>query len=139
MNGFNFNNQNDTQHNDTALASIRINQLPVPVTTWQHGAPDMFCDFYLVKNHTISNNSTTTKARENISTDFESQNVYEFFDVGLAKFENNQILLNKMGLTFLVTTKLLTVLKTFSVLAPTVSPERSRGRVLRLSPEANVE
>jgi hypothetical protein len=88
MNGFNFNNQNDTQHNDTALASIRINQLPVPVTTWQHGAPDMFCDFYLVKNHTIVNNSTTIKPRENISKDLDSPKFYNFFGVGLAKFEN---------------------------------------------------
>jgi hypothetical protein len=26
--------------------------------------PDMFCKFYLVKNHKIAKNSTTTKARE---------------------------------------------------------------------------
>jgi hypothetical protein len=26
--------------------------------------PDMFCNFYLVKNHKIAKNSTTTKARE---------------------------------------------------------------------------
>ena len=29
---------------------------------------DMFCNFYLVKNHKIDKNSTTTKAREKIST-----------------------------------------------------------------------
>jgi hypothetical protein len=29
--------------------------------------PDMFCNFYLVKNHKIAKNSTTTKAREKIS------------------------------------------------------------------------
>ncbi len=34
--------------------------------------PDMFCNFYLVKIHQIANNSTTTKAREKISTDLES-------------------------------------------------------------------
>jgi hypothetical protein len=34
--------------------------------------PNMFCNFYLVKNHKIANNSTTTKAREKISTDLES-------------------------------------------------------------------
>jgi hypothetical protein len=35
---------------------------------------DMFCNFYLVKNCNIANNSTTTKAREKISvsTDLES-------------------------------------------------------------------
>jgi hypothetical protein len=32
----------------------------------------MFCNFYFVKNHKIGNNSTTTKAREKISTDLES-------------------------------------------------------------------
>jgi hypothetical protein len=26
--------------------------------------PDMFCNFYLLKNHKIAKNSTTTKARE---------------------------------------------------------------------------
>jgi hypothetical protein len=26
--------------------------------------PHMFCNFYLMKNHKIANNSTTTKARE---------------------------------------------------------------------------
>jgi hypothetical protein len=34
--------------------------------------PDMFCNFYLVKNHKIDKNSTTTIAREKISTDSES-------------------------------------------------------------------
>jgi hypothetical protein len=34
--------------------------------------PDMFCSFYLAKNHEIAYNSATTKAREKISTDLES-------------------------------------------------------------------
>jgi hypothetical protein len=34
--------------------------------------PDMFCDFYLVKNHKIAENSTTTEAREKISAGLES-------------------------------------------------------------------
>jgi len=34
--------------------------------------PDMSCNFYLVKNHKISNNPTITKAREKISIDLES-------------------------------------------------------------------
>jgi hypothetical protein len=33
---------------------------------------DMFCNFYLMKNHKIAKNSTTTKASEKISTDVES-------------------------------------------------------------------
>jgi hypothetical protein len=34
--------------------------------------PDLFCNFYLVKNHKIANNSATTKAREKISANLES-------------------------------------------------------------------
>jgi hypothetical protein len=34
--------------------------------------PDMFCDFDLVKNGKIANNSATTEAIEKISTDLES-------------------------------------------------------------------
>ncbi len=34
--------------------------------------PDMFCNFYFVKNHKIANNSATTGAREKISTYLES-------------------------------------------------------------------
>jgi hypothetical protein len=33
---------------------------------------DMFCNFYIVKNHKIVNNTTTVKAREKISTYLES-------------------------------------------------------------------
>jgi hypothetical protein len=33
---------------------------------------DMFCKFYIVKNHKIVNNTTTVKARVKISTDLES-------------------------------------------------------------------
>jgi hypothetical protein len=34
--------------------------------------PDMFCNFYLVKTHKIAKKSTTTKAREKISTNLKS-------------------------------------------------------------------
>ncbi len=34
--------------------------------------PDMFRNFYLVKNHKLAKNSTAIKAREKISTDLES-------------------------------------------------------------------
>jgi hypothetical protein len=33
--------------------------------------PDMFHNFYLVKNHKIAKNSAATKARETINTDLE--------------------------------------------------------------------
>jgi hypothetical protein len=68
--------------------------------------PDMFCNFYSVKNHTIAKNSTTTKAREKISTVLESLEFYNFLDVCLTKFKNNQIFLNKISHRFLLTTKL---------------------------------
>jgi hypothetical protein len=70
--------------------------------------PDMFCNFYLVKNHQIANNSTTTKASKKISADLESLEFYKFFDVHLTKFKHDQILLNKISHRFLLTTKLFT-------------------------------
>jgi hypothetical protein len=38
-------------------------------TRWQF--PDIFCGFYVVNNHEIAKNSTTTKSREKMSTDLE--------------------------------------------------------------------
>jgi hypothetical protein len=58
---------------------------------WQQWVPNMFCGFYSVKNPKIVNNLTTTKAKEKISTKLESSECSKNFDVGLAKFENNQI------------------------------------------------
>jgi hypothetical protein len=46
--------------------SIRINQLPVSASRWQH----LFCKFFLVTNHKTANNLATT--REKISTDLET-------------------------------------------------------------------
>jgi hypothetical protein len=34
--------------------------------------PEMFCNFYLVKNHKIAKNSTTSKAGEKINADLKS-------------------------------------------------------------------
>ncbi len=65
--------------------------------------PDMFWNFYLVKNNKIANNSAITQAREEISTYLESLEFQKFFDVCLTKFENYQILLNKIRHRFLVT------------------------------------
>ena len=39
------------------------------VAAW---VPDVFHNFYLVKNHKIAYNPTTTDAREKVSTDLES-------------------------------------------------------------------
>ncbi len=68
--------------------------------------PDLFSNFYLVKNHKIANNSTTTKAREKISTDLESLEFEKFFDACFTKLENYPILPNKISHRFLLTTKL---------------------------------
>jgi len=58
-----------------------------------------------VKIHKIAKNSTTTKAREKIITDYYPKNL-SFFGVYLTKFKNNQILLNKISHRFLLKTKL---------------------------------
>ncbi len=34
--------------------------------------PDMFCNFYLMKNHKIANNSATTEAREKMNSYLKS-------------------------------------------------------------------
>ncbi len=61
---------------------------------------DMFCNFYLLKNHKIGKNSTTTKAREKISTYLESVESYQFFDTRFTKFKNDQLLIIKLATDF---------------------------------------
>ncbi len=68
--------------------------------------PGMFCNFYLVKNHKIANNSATTEAREKVTTYLQSVQFKKFFNVCFAKFKNYQILLNRISRRFLLTTKL---------------------------------
>ncbi len=58
---------------------------------------DMFCKFYLVKNHKIAINSTTTNASEKIKTDLESFEFHNIFNVCLTKFETSQIFLFKIS------------------------------------------
>jgi hypothetical protein len=41
--------------------------------------PDMFCNFYLVKNHKIANSSTTTVASKRMSAYLESIEFYDIF------------------------------------------------------------
>jgi hypothetical protein len=53
--------------------------------------PDVFCNFYFVKNCKFANNSTATKAGEKTSTDLESLEISKIVDVCLTKFKNNQI------------------------------------------------
>jgi hypothetical protein len=51
-------------------------------------------------------NSAITEAREKISTDWETVEFYLFLYICLTKFENYQILLNKISHRYLATTKL---------------------------------
>ncbi len=59
--------------------------------------PDMFRIFYFVKIQKIVNNSATTEARQKISTYLESLEFYKLFDGCLTKFDNCQVLLNKIS------------------------------------------
>jgi hypothetical protein len=75
------------------------------VSAW---VSNIFLNFYLVKNHKIANNSTTTKARKKLSTDLESLESQKCFDVCLTIIKNRQILLDKISHRFLLTAKLCT-------------------------------
>ncbi len=57
-----------------------------------------------MKTHKIANNSATTEDREKISTDKESLEFKKFFDVCSTKFENYQILRDRISHGFIVTT-----------------------------------
>ncbi len=59
-----------------------------------------------MKNNKIANNSATTEAREKICADLETLEFQKYSDVCLTKFENYQILLNKISHRFLLITKL---------------------------------
>jgi hypothetical protein len=85
--------------------------------------PDMFSNFYLLKNHKIAKNSNT-KDREKISTDLESSDFLKLFGEGLTKLKNNQILLNNISHRFLLTTKLFTRRK--SLIVSILWPKESR-------------
>ncbi len=73
------------------------------VAAW---VPDMFCKFCSVKSHKIANKSATIEARVKIITNLGSLEFQNFGGVGLATFENNQILHNKISHSFQVKTKL---------------------------------
>jgi len=57
-----------------AVESLAMRGYKLSVSAARPGTlvPDMFYNFYLVKNHKVANNSTNTKAREKISTFLES-------------------------------------------------------------------
>ncbi len=49
--------------------------------------PIMFCNFNLVENRRIANDSTNAKAREKICTDLEFSDLQKFFDACLTEFK----------------------------------------------------
>ncbi len=67
-------------------------------------APDVFCTFYLLKNHKIVKNSRPTKRI--ISTYLESLECFKFSDICWTKLKNDQILLKIISHRYLVMTKL---------------------------------
>jgi hypothetical protein len=60
----------------------------------------MFGHFYLVKNHKIAKNSTTTKAREKISTDLESSEFKKFLRYVSLNLETIELYLIKLAADF---------------------------------------
>jgi hypothetical protein len=85
-------------------AIMRINQLPFSATRWQHGIPEMICNFYLVKNANLVIAQLPLKLDKKWHT-FTIFRSLEVFNVCLTKFKRNQ-LLNKTSDRLLVTTKL---------------------------------
>jgi hypothetical protein len=53
--------------------------------------PRFVLQLLFIKNHKIANNSTTSKAREKISTDLESLEFQKLIDACLTKFKNIKI------------------------------------------------
>jgi len=66
--------------------SIGKNQLPVFTARCQHGVLDMFLNFLFRENHKITDNSTTAKAKEKISTVLKSSEFLKNFVVHFTKF-----------------------------------------------------
>ncbi len=62
--------------------------------------PTYVLQLLLQKIHKFVNKSATAEAREKISTYLESLEFQKFFDVCLTKFEDHQILLNKISADF---------------------------------------
>jgi hypothetical protein len=74
------------------------------VAAW---VPDMFSNFYFMKNHNIAKTKQPLKLEKNKHS-FGILGILEFFDIYLTNVKINQILLNKIRNRFLLTTKLFT-------------------------------
>ncbi len=91
---------------------IRMNQLPVSATRWQHRSQICFVTFIQWKITKLLITQQPLKLKKK-STDWESLEFSIKFDVSLTEYKNNKILLNKISHWFLLTTKLLTGQKSF--------------------------
>ncbi len=72
------------------VLKMRINQLPVSATRCQHGSQICFCNFYLLKNCKIMNNSANNETREK-KLRF---GILRILENCLTRWRNNSILLN---------------------------------------------
>jgi hypothetical protein len=71
----------DSSVSVTPLLKLKVNEGKSAASFCRQVAawlPDMFCNFYFVKNYKIAKNSATTKAREKLINDSES---LDFLDV----------------------------------------------------------
>jgi hypothetical protein len=59
--------------------------------------PNMFCNFYSMKNHKIVHNLIGAGAREKIHKCLESLDFLQYFDEGLIKCKNSKFLQNKIS------------------------------------------
>jgi hypothetical protein len=67
------------------------------VATW---VPDMFCNFYFVKNHKIAKKSTTTKAIEKNYRRFGILRILELFDACLLTLKTIKFYLIRLATDF---------------------------------------
>ncbi len=70
--------------------------------------PNMFWNFYFVKDFKIANNSNNHYNERKISTYVESLELYKFFDTCFTRLKTNYLLLIKISHRFILTTKLFT-------------------------------
>jgi hypothetical protein len=83
-----------------------MNQLPVSAARWQHRCQICFATLLCEKSQNFPTQPSVKL--EKIVRRSLILKIYKFFDVVLAKFKNNQILLYKISHQFQVTTKLFT-------------------------------
>ena len=77
-------------------ALMRINQLPVSATRWQHGILEMICNFYLVKNANLVIAQLPLKLDKKWHM-FAIIGSLEIFNVCLTKYKRNQCYLIKLA------------------------------------------